>query len=200
MKTLLAAIVFALVACGGQSGVTTTPVPGREVRMLDANDVALRPVVFAAAKHLFDPNAAQTIGFGGVFVNKKVEESLSSDVYNYIARNGGFKATSRPVDCEGAAAPRATAPRAPTTTATGGAPNPSSQPTRTTGSSICNRGADAIYSFNAFRIAYDTAYVEVQVSGVAKSGAKCLSLIVDKEGGGWRPGELKSSKIGKCGA
>jgi hypothetical protein len=81
---------------------------------------------------------------------------------------------------------------------TGGAPNPTSQPTRTTGAAICNRSADVTYSFTAVRIASDTAYLEMDVFAVA-TNTKCLSLTVDKEAGGWKAGAMKPSKVGQCG-
>jgi hypothetical protein len=190
------AIVIAAILLMGSTSLTAQT---REVRLLDANDVALPSVLFAAAKHVFDPNASQILGFGDVYVNKRRVPSLSSDVRNYITRIGGFRQTSRPADCEPSVG-RPAAPRAPTTTgSTGGAPNPTSQPTRTTGGATCNRGADITYTFTGVRIASDTAYLEMEVAGVARASTKCLALTVDKEAGGWTPRDTKNSKVNQCG-
>jgi hypothetical protein len=193
MKSLvIAASLLPMVA-------TSVAAQNREVRLLDANDVALPSVLFAAAKHVFDPNASQILGFGDVYVNKRRVPSLSADVRNYITRIGGFRQTSRPGDCE-PSVDRPTAPRAPTSPGvTGGAPNPPSQPKRTTAEGVCNRGADITYTFAGVRIASDTAYVEMELAGVAKTSTKCLALTVDKEAGGWTPGGTKNSKVGQCG-
>jgi hypothetical protein len=195
-RILLLSIV---VACGGKPSTAPSPISNREVRLLDADDVALRPVVFAAAKHIFDPNASQVLAFGGVYVNKRELPSLSSDVRSFITRNGGFRPASRPGECDAPTTDRPAAPKPPTTTgSTGGAPNPTSQPTRTTSNALCNRGAEIVYSFTAVRIASDTAYLEMAINSIATT-TKCLSLKVDKEAGGWIPGETKASKIGQCG-
>lgn len=177
----------------------------REVRLLEADDIALRPVVFAAAKHIFDPKASQPLSFGGVYVKKVLVPSLTGDVSNYIYRNGGFQQQlrSRPADCDAPAVEAQRPPRGTPTTGgtTGGAPNPPAQPKRTIGAAICNGGTGfAIgYTFTAVRIASDTAYLELDVTGTAKS-TKCLSLTVDQVAGGWLPGEMKNTKIGRCGA
>lgn len=197
MKKQLLLLALAA-ACGGSQNTTSAPVPERAVRLLAADDVALPPVLFAGAKHIFDPNASQVLGFGGVYVNKRAEPSLTADLRNYITRIGGFRQTSKPAGCESTverpAAPRAPAPP----TATGGAPNPPSQPKRTTSSALCNRGADIVYTFTGVRIASDTAYLEMETAGVSTS-TKCLALIVDKDAGGWTPGATKTSKVGQCG-
>jgi hypothetical protein len=187
-----------IAACGGQPATTPSPASYREVRLLDASDVALPPVLFAAAKHIFDPNASQVLRFGGAYVNKRLVPSLTNDINSYITRIGGFRPASRPGDCDATPVDGQKAPKAPATTVTGGAPNPTAQPTRTTGAAICNRGADLTYSFTAVRIASDTAYLEMQVNGVTSS-TKCLSLTVDKEAGGWAPRETKPGKVGQCG-
>lgn len=202
MRPILAASALVLAACGGKPSTTPSPAADREVRFLEATDVALPGILFAAAKHVFDPNASQPIFFGGVYVNKRFEPSLTSDVGNFINRNGGFQSVSKPGDCNVESVDRPTAPRAPTTPgATGGAPNPRSQPKRATSTSLCEAGNAFSYgvSFTSFRVAADTAYVEEQISGASKASTKCLALTVDKEAGGWKPLETTPSKVGQCG-
>jgi hypothetical protein len=190
-------------ACGGKPSTTPSPASDRQVRLLEADDVALPEVLFSAAKHLFNPDSStvKSIGFGGVYVKKRQVPALSNDIGNYVRRIGGAQPTSRPGECETEAVGRSTPPRAPTVPAsqTGGAPNPPSQPKRTTSNGQCNRGnlfSQAI-NFTGVRIASDTAYVELEVIGVATS-TKCLILTVDKEAGGWLPGDTKPSKIAQC--
>jgi hypothetical protein len=205
MKRILAISLLVIAGCGGKAGTTTSPSPERDVRLLDASDVALRPVVFAAATHIFDRTAPPSFGFGGVYVNKRLETSLTADVRNYITRNGGFRETSRPADCDrDMDVDPPTRSRPGTSGTTGGAPNPPAQPKRTTASQACNRGVAAL-NFTSVRIASDTAYVEMQAAGTGGT-TWCLPLTVDKEAGGWAPADrsvrfsqMKPSKIGQCG-
>jgi hypothetical protein len=193
-------------ACGGKPVASATPAADREVRLLDANDVALSPVLFAAAKYIFNPDSSRSPGgFGGVYVNKRHLPALSKEIASYVGRNGWAQPKSRPGDCEADLGPRATAPGKPTVPAsqTGGAPNPASQPQRTTASELCNPGGSGgNLNFTSVRIASDTAYVEIQFGAGA---TRCLPLTVDQVAGGWVPAlsltfaQMKTSKIGQCG-
>lgn len=86
-----------VVACGGKPGSTPSPAPDREVRLLDANDPALSPVLFAAAKYVFHPDLSRRDGgFAGVYVNKRMVESLTKEIAWYV--NGSRLAPPAPGD------------------------------------------------------------------------------------------------------
>jgi hypothetical protein len=82
-RTLLLAV---LAACGGRPSTTApSPASGREVRLLDATDPALSPVMFAAAKYVFNPDSSRHDGaFGGVYVNKRMVPSLTKEIARYV--------------------------------------------------------------------------------------------------------------------
>lgn len=208
MTRIIPAISLVVVAaCGGRVGTTSSAAPERDVRLLDANDVALPPVLFAAAKYLFDPTATQAtpMGFGNVYVNKRLVPSLSADISSYVTRIGGSRQTSRPADCDqGMAVDPPGRSRPGTSGTTGGDPNPPAQPKRTTGQQACSRNISTL-NFTSVRIASDTAYVEMQAAGTG-GATWCLPMTVDKAAGGWTPGDpsiafsqMKTSKIGQCG-
>jgi hypothetical protein len=82
-RILLLAI---LAACGGRPSTTTpSPASDREVRLLDETDPALSPVMFAAAKYVFNPDSSRHDGvFGGVYVNKRMVPSLTKEIARYV--------------------------------------------------------------------------------------------------------------------
>jgi hypothetical protein len=80
-------LLFAiLAACGGTpSTQTPSPASDREVRLLDADDPALSPVMFAAAKYVFNPDSGRhDAPFGGVYVNKRMVPSLTREIARYV--------------------------------------------------------------------------------------------------------------------
>ena len=165
-RVILTTTSLAIVACGGKAAPAPTPAPDREVRLLEADDVALRPVLFAVARHLFDPDARRGEGayegaFGGVYVNKRQVPSLTKEIARYV--NWSSLNT----------------------------PTPSSNGIK----------------FTSVRIAFDTAYVEVQFAGGGKGRTWCLPYVVDQAAGGWLPVDpsrqflqKKPSTPGQCGA
>jgi len=209
MKTR-ALLLLVIAACGGKSP-STTPAPSpnavREVRLLEADDPALSPVLFAAAKFIFNPDStrASASGFGGVYINKRYVAPLSREILSYLSPAGAAAPPSRPADCDAEPVVSVPLPR-PTIPAsqTGGDPNPPAQPKRTTAPELCNRGGGGFLNFTSVRIASDTAYVEIRYGGVGAT--KCLPLSVDAVAGGWVPvdrsrrlDQMKTSKLGRCG-
>ena len=82
-------LLLALVAsCGGKSSTTPLPAANREVRLLEADDPALSPVMFATAKYVFNPNSSGAAeGFAGVYVNKRQVPSLTKEIAKYVNRS-----------------------------------------------------------------------------------------------------------------
>ena len=75
-----------LVACGGR-GSTPIPSPAsdREVRLLEADDPALSPLMFATAKYVFNPDSGRhDAPFGGVYVNKRMVPALTKEIARYV--------------------------------------------------------------------------------------------------------------------
>jgi hypothetical protein len=169
----------------------------RLVRELDVGDPQLESVLFKAVDYVFDDKKGPTIGFGGIFIKRKLEPALTADVRTHL--NGrGLARIDKPGDCDALPSrPGATPPMGtdkngrPIAPATVGTP-------RAQSSAICNRGFEYTYSFHMVRIAADSAYVETRVEGQARSSTQCAVLTVAPEGG-WRAIELRRSKIGKCG-
>jgi hypothetical protein len=207
-RTVVAfAALLVIGACSGKPSTTPSPSAGREIRLLDAKDPALPSVLFAAAKYVFNPDSGKARGesFGGVYINKRYVPSLSNDIASYLGRTGWSRPKSKPADCDAESVARATPPRVPAGTAQTGppveAPNPTSQPSRTTAREACQDGGGISFDFTSVRIASDTAYVEIQ-----GAGTRCLRLAVDQVAGGWVPADrsltfvqMKTSKIGRCG-
>lgn len=81
-----AVLLLAMVAaCGSRPSTTPSPASDREVRLLEADDPALSPVLFAAAKYVFNPNPSGHVGeFGGVYVNKRLVQSLTKEIAGYV--------------------------------------------------------------------------------------------------------------------
>jgi hypothetical protein len=210
MKPILFGLFLVIAACG-KPNTTPSPAVDREVSLLEANDPALREVLFAAAKFVFnvDSNGGHGGGFGSVYVNKRPVPSLTKDIDSYINRAGLSQSPAQRSDCEAEPVTRPAPPRAPTVPAsqTGGDPNPPSQPTRTTAPELCKGRSYGVINFTSVRIASDTAYVEIQFGGGAVGGiTRCLPLVVDQVAGGWIPADvsvpfsrMKSSKTGQCG-
>ena len=74
-----------LAACGGRPTPTPSPASGREVRLLEADDPQLSPVLFAVAKHFFDPDWSRgDVGFSGVYVDNRLVPSLTKEIAKYI--------------------------------------------------------------------------------------------------------------------
>jgi hypothetical protein len=91
-------LFLVVAACGGKPNATPSPVSDRGVRLLDANDPALSPVLFAAAKYVFNPDAsARDGGFAGVYVNRRMVPSLTKEIARYV---NGSRPTP-PMDGEG---------------------------------------------------------------------------------------------------
>jgi hypothetical protein len=81
-RILLLAIVA---SCGGKPSATPSPAANREVRLLEADDPALSPVMFAAAKYVFNPQSSgHAEGFAGVYVNKRFVPSLTKEIARYV--------------------------------------------------------------------------------------------------------------------
>ncbi len=78
-----ALVVAATMACGGRPVTKPSPDPSREVRLLEADDPALSPVLFAAAGHIFDPKRGDG-SFGGVFVNNQLVRPLTLEIIKYV--------------------------------------------------------------------------------------------------------------------
>src|SRR5690348_2900986 len=76
VKPFIIGLVLTFVACHGGPSTTPAPAANREVRLLEADDPALSPVLLAAAKHIFDPSRGDG-SFGGVFVNNQLVRPLT---------------------------------------------------------------------------------------------------------------------------
>lgn len=79
-------LLFAiLAACGGRPSTNPSPAAGREVRLLEAGDSLLSPVLFAAAKYVFNPEfSRRDAGFAGVYVNRRMEPVLTREIARYV--------------------------------------------------------------------------------------------------------------------
>ena len=82
-------------SCAGKPSTIPSPTANREVRLLEADDPALSPVMFAAAKYVFAPESSgRAEGFAGVYANKRFVPSLTKEIARYV--NSSRSATPAP--------------------------------------------------------------------------------------------------------
>ena len=195
MKPIIASAIGLALIVGIAAPVAAQA--GRQVRELRADDPNLKPVLFAAVDHIFNEKDGPIIGFNGVFINRRQEPSLTAEVRQRLNAKG-LARRETPPGCE--ALPSRVGPAPPMGVSKDGTPVPpaATGTTKPLSSAICNRGFESSYAFTVFRVAGDSAYVEMEVSGVARSSTKCLSLVVAPEGG-WTAVAMKNSKVRQCG-
>ena len=169
----------------------------RESREVLADDPQLLRVLLAAVDYVFDDRKAERVGFAGVFIRKKLEPSVTSEVVTHLNARGLARLPTT-AGCE--QLPSRTGPTPPAGVSKDGTPlQPAATgTTKPLSSSICNRGYDYTNSFHMVRIAGDSAFVETRVEGVGRSSTQCVALVVAAEGG-WKATGMQRTKIGQCG-